>query len=70
MKKNTKANRLLLNKETVRNMTTTQLGSARGGALAMYSGGCNSGGVSVPGPSRTDPPGFGDLIGSAVLISG
>ena len=57
MKKTTK--KLLLKKETVRNLSAEQMQSAAGGTLnvAVYSGGCNSGGISVPGPSKSTDAG-------------
>ncbi len=54
MKKINKRNKLLINQETVRNMSEEQLQATEGGTLYNYSTVANSAGPSLPGPSRSD----------------
>ncbi len=54
MKKLNKANKLLINTETVRNLDTNQMqGVVAGAALADYSNSAQSAGPSLPGPSHS-----------------
>ena len=46
--------KLLVNQETVRNMSEDQLQATEGGTLLYYTAGANSAGPSLPGPSRSD----------------
>jgi len=56
VKKINKRNKLLINQETVRNMSEEQLAKTEGGTLLYYTGStvANSAGPSIPGPSRSD----------------
>jgi len=69
MKKTNK--KLLVNQETVRNMSSEQLSQTEGGTLALYNGStvANSAGPSIPGPSRSDS-GFVGINVNAYYISG
>ena len=60
MKKINKRNKLLINQETVRNMSEEQLKATEGGTLYVYNYtlGANSGGITVPGPSHSDSGGY------------
>jgi hypothetical protein len=54
VKKINKRNKLLINQETVRNMSEEQLRATEGGTLYVYTESANSAGPSLPGPSRSD----------------